>query len=343
MSEPILLKRHQIDDTAWNALIDEARHSVVYAYTWYLDCISPHWQALVVVDSGELLVDHSLPSDFQGTSASKYRIVMPLPVRKKWGMDVVQQPLFCQYLGLFSKYEVSETDLVGFLHSLSRHFPYISVYDFHPAHTYLLRKVLPDYSDFDVQEKTTHWLNLEKNYPELADGYSADRKKNLKKSRKQGWECVESDDLEPLISLFQENHAARIENVQASAYALLRTLTYLLQTKGIGTIYYARRQGTLHAGVLILENQEMGIYIFNAADEVGRRGNARSFLLDRYFEQQAGRMKIFDFESPEVESIAQFYHSFGAEKQTFISIKKNKLPFPFRQLQAWRKAWLTAT
>ena len=348
MSEPILLQRHQIDDTAWNALIDEARHSVVYAYTWYLDCVSPGWQALVLVESGELIVDSALASDPTGTSSSNhslvdYNLVMPLPVRKKWGMNVIQQPLFCQYLGLFSKNEISESDLLRFLHSLNLHFPYISVYDFHPSHTYLLRSVLPACPDFEVQEKTTHWLNLEKTYPELALDYSADRRKNLARSKKYGWECVQSTDLEPLISLFQENHASRIGNVQASAYTLLRKLTLLLQKKGIACVYYARRQGILHAGIMVLERNETGIYIFNAADEAGRRGNARSFLLDRYFQKKAGRLKIFDFESPEVESIAQFYYSFGAGKQPFISIKKNKLPFPLRQLQAWRKAWLTAT
>ncbi len=343
MNEPILLKRHQIDDDAWNTLIGTSLHSVVYANSWYLDCVSPHWQALVLVDSGEWIVDNALASGHPGTPAFVYKIVMPLPVRNKWGMSVVQQPLFCQYLGLFSREEISEKELVLFLHSLGHHFPYISVYDFHPAHTCLLRRVLPGYADFEEQEKATHWLDLEKSYVDLARNYTTDRTNNLKKSRKHGWEVVESRDIEPLILLFQQNHAAQIENVQESAYVLLRNLTHLLQEKKVATIHYARRQGTLHAGIMVLENGGMGIYIFNAADAVGRKGNARTFLLDRYFQKSAEHVKTFDFESPEVESIAQFYKSFGAEKRVFFSIKKNKLPFPFRQLQAWRKAWLTAT
>ncbi len=216
MNEPILLKRHQIDDDAWNTLIDKSLHSVVYAKSWYLDCVSPHWQALVLVDS-------ALASDHSGTSAFEYRIVMPLPVRKKWGMSVVQQPLFCQYLGLFSKEEISKKELVQFLHSLTRHFSYISVYDFHPAHTCLLRKVLPGYADFELKEKATHWLDLEKPYVELARNYTTDRTKNLKKSRKYDWEVLESHDIEPLILLFQQNHAAQIQGIQESAYELLRT------------------------------------------------------------------------------------------------------------------------
>lgn len=335
MNELILLKRPQIDDRAWNALIDEARHSVVYAYTWYLDCVSPDWQALVFVDSAL--------SVGQRTSSFNYRMVMPLPVRRKWGMGVVQQPLFCQYLGIFSKVEVSEDDLARFLESINRHFSYISVYDFHPAHTCLLRKLVPACADFESQEKATHWLNLEKSHAELAGEYTADRTKNIKKSRKHEWDWIESQDIEPLIILFQENHAAQIQGVQESAYVLLRNLAQNLLEKRIATIRYASRHGTIHAGVMILESQRMGIYIFNAADAIGRKGNARTFLLDCYFQKAAGQLKTFDFESPEVESIAQFYESFGAERQKFISIKKNKLPFPLRQLQDWRKRWLTST
>lgn len=264
---------------------------------------------------------------------------MPLPVRKKWGMSVVQQPLFCQYLGLFSKEEISKKELVQFLHSLTRHFPYISVYDFHPAHTCLLRKVLPGYTDFELKEKATHWLDLEKPYVELARNYTTDRTKNLKKARKYGWEVLESHDIEPLILLFQQNHAAQIQGIQESAYELLRNLVKITLDKNVATIHYALREGTLHAGIMILENSGMGIYIFNAADAAGRHGNARTFLLDRYLQKSATHLKSFDFESPEVESIAQFYQTFGAERQAFLSVKKNKLPFPFRQLQEFRKSF----
>lgn len=343
MIEPILLKRHQIDDQAWNMLIDEARHSVVYAYTWYLDCVSPQWQALVLVESGESIAKGTLTSDQAGTFPFEYSIVMPLPIRKKWGLSVVQQPLYCQYLGMFSKEEVSEVEMARFLKSLNRHFAYISVYDFHPRYTSMLRKLLSSYADFESQEKATHWLNLKKPYAEIANGYTNDRVKNLKKSRKYNWEWADSDDIEPLIQLFKDNHETQIQNVQESAYVLLRHLTQILLDKNVASIQYAYRQGTLHAGVMILESTGMGIYIFNAADAIGRKGNARTFLLDRYFQQSAGQLKIFDFESPEVESIAQFYESFGTELQSFIAIKKNKLPFPFRQLQNWRKGWLKAT
>lgn len=321
MPPPTLLHRHQIDDQAWNALIDHSAHPVIYAYTWYLDCVSPDWNALV------------------WPSAQNFEIVMPLPVKRKWGLRVVQQPLFCQYLGLFSPKEISEEAMVVFLESLSRYFAYISAYDFHPRHTPLLRKLLSVHSEFEINEKVAQWLRLEKPYAEVASRYNSDRRKNLKKARKYDWECFESQDVEPLILLFRQNHAYKIQNVKEGAYSLLCNLADAVLKKKVGSIRYASLHGEIRAGVMILKQNGMGIYIFNAADTVGRKGNARTFLLDLYFRETARQLQIFDFESPEVKSIAEFYESFGAEKRVFISIKKNKLPFPLRQLQEFRK-WL---
>ncbi len=252
-------------------------------------------------------------------------------------MSVVQQPLFCQYLGLFSQKEVSKEAMALFLENLSCHFAYISVYNFHPWHTPLLRKLLAARSEFETNEKATHWLKMENPYAEVASHYKDDRTKNSRKSKKYNWDCLESQDIEPMISLFQKNHASKIQNLKESAYVQLRSLTNIVLEKTAGTIWYASLRGEIHAGIMILEKDGMSIYIFNAADAVGRKGNARTFLLDQYFRQAAGRLGTFDFESPEVESIAAFYESFGAERQVFISVKKNELPFPLRQLQEFRK------
>ena len=319
MEAPTLLHRPQIDDEAWNDLIDKSLNSVIYAQAWYLDCVSPDWQALV------------------WPSARNYEIVMPLPVVRKWGMNVVQQPLFCQYLGLFSEKALSEPEIAAFLEALGGYFRYVSVYSFHPRHSAILGKVLSSNPDFEFLEKSTHWLILESTYESVAKKYRSDRMKNLKKSKKHRWEIIESQDVEPLIKLFQENHADQIQNVKESAYTLLRNLAKVVFEKNKGRIRYALQNGDIQAGVMILENNGMGIYIFNAANEPGRTGNARTFMLDQYFQQKAGQLKVFDFESPEVASIASFYESFGAEKQEFIAIKRNKLPFPLRQLQEFRK------
>ena len=95
----------------------------------------------------------------------------------------------------------------------------------------------------------------------------------------------------------------------------------------------------IHAGILLTHYRGRTIYLFNAADKEGRNGNARAVMLDDYFRENAATMSVFDFESPQKTSIVDYYAGFGAVAMPFYSMKRNALPFPFRQMQKLRK-WL---
>ena len=326
MADPVLLTRHQINDTHWNALLDVSPHPVIYAYSWYLDVVSPHWQALVVA------------------SPNGYDMVMPLPVLKKWGFEVIQQPFFCQFLGIYSRSEVSPTATEAFINQLNRHFRYISTFAFHPENTTALTAVLLRQNDIASQKQFTHWLELENKNGKIEQVYTQDRKTNLRKAGNYPWKLISSEDAEPLIRLFRQHHEQQIQGgVADSAYAILRRIDRELASRKARRILYAELDEEIHAGIMVLEWRGVGIYIFNAANAKGRNGNARTWLLHRHFVEKGGSLRYFDFETPPLASIAQFYASFGAQERAFYTIQKNKLPFPFRQLQNWRKRLLTST
>jgi hypothetical protein len=73
-------------------------NGIVYAYSWYLDIVSPGWDALVKDD---------------------YKSVMPLTWRKKYGIKYLYQPFFTQQLGVFSsdKSECRSGGRISFSHS----------------------------------------------------------------------------------------------------------------------------------------------------------------------------------------------------------------------------------
>jgi len=77
--------------------------------------------------------------------------------------------------------------------------------------------------------------------------------------------------------------------------------------------------------MLLATSNGRAIYLFNAASETGRRGNARTVLLDQYIQAHAGQPIVFDFESPEKPSIAAFYRSFGAREESYFSLRWNRL------------------
>jgi len=317
--EPVLLSREQIDAQTWDNHIHNSQQCVIYALSWYLDIVCEQWEALV------------------WPSAEDFSIAMPLPVRRKLGIRVLYQPLFCQYSGIFSKHELQAEQCEAFLQVLAARFYYISNYTFSPENYPVMDSLC--LKSFELQVFQTHWLHFAQPYPALYAAYSKDRRKNLKRSRGIDWEFVESEDLGPLIALFAENHAAGIGSIKADAYQVLRRLGERCIQNGCGRLWYAYARSRIGAGMLLAQYHGRVIYLFNAADHAGRKGNARAVMLDSYFRENTATKSVFDFESPQKESIAGYYAGFGAVATPFYCIKRNALPFPFRQIQGLRK-WL---
>ncbi len=299
---PTLLRRSQLDTRAWDDCVASASHPLLYGYSWYLDAVLPapnwQWQALVQLDT-------------QG----RYTAVMPIPLRRKAGRWVVHQPLFCPFLDVFSR--DAQLDPTPFVGAVVQQFRYGSR---------LALRVQPTLATLTVQTRTTHVLDLSVGYAQLLTNYTPDRRLNRQRAHRQPWQLIDSTDPEPLLTLFRQHHAHTIDGGVADwAYALLRQLLVELHKRGLATLQYAQLNGQTEAGMLLATSNGRAIYLFNAASETGRRGNARTLLLDRYIQAQAGQPLIFDFESPEKPSIAGFYRSFGAREEPYFSLHWNRL------------------
>lgn len=76
------LRRDQVDTERWDRCIDKAPNGLIYGYSFYLDHLAPGWSALVLGD---------------------YEAVMPLPLRKKWGLSYIYKPGAIASLGVFGQ------------------------------------------------------------------------------------------------------------------------------------------------------------------------------------------------------------------------------------------------
>ena len=215
---------------------------------------------------------------------------------------------------------------------MQQHFRYGPTFRIHLPHG----KPLP----FDgVDSVSTQVLNLSSGYNALYRGNSHDRRQNLKRALAANWTIVESADPEPLITLFHENHAAGIDGGVANwAYDILRNLVAELSKRKLITLRYACQNGHIDAGALFVYEGNRIIYLFNAASEIGRRGNARTVLIDQLIREKAGRDVIFDFESPEKSSIRQFYQSFGTVEEPFYALRWNRLSLVENLLRVCRRS-----
>lgn len=310
----LLLHRSQLNSDQWDDFVGASPQRILYAYSWYLDTVSPDWQALVLIEKDQ------------------WQAIMPLPCRRKWGMNVVQQPFFCQFLGVFTTPSFEFQEAVRLLlDKLPFSFRYISIY------TGRFGQPISYPKGMKIINADNFILSLRPPYALLFKNYTHDRKTNLLRAQKFGWKSQQSTDIEPLITLFQENHAGQIQGgVSANAYRLLQKVVAALQQKKALRLVYALKDGQIEAGALFTIFDDRIIYLFNAASATGRKGNARTWLIDQMIQEYAQTNFIFDFESPEISSISTFYQSFGAEKEAYTLLTYNNLPFPLKQIQEWR-------
>ncbi|WP_138989420.1 GNAT family N-acetyltransferase [Larkinella sp. C7] len=312
-----LLSRQHIDDAAYDRCVALSPQRLVYAFSWYLDVVSPGWELLVEGD---------------------YERVMPLPVRNRYGVKSVIQPLFCHQLGVFSARETPDAAVLSrFLDALQHHIRYTPSYQLHAANA-------PALAGESVQliPMTNHVLHLQKPYAALAKRYSKGQKYNLKHGLQQEWTFVDTSDIQPLIDLFRKYNTAGIGRVAPQAYDQLRQLVAVLQNRQQVTIRVAMQNGRIEAGCLLVTDVNRIIHLFCAASPEGRRGNARTVILDQFIREYAGQPLCFDFESPEVESLAAFNRGFGAESEPYVRLVSNQLPDSVRFLHRL-KQWLQQT
>src|SRR6185295_10985608 len=101
------LPHHRIDKEKWDACISGSCNPIVYAYSWYLDAVSPGWEALVEDD---------------------YCSVFPLTAKKKLGLNYLSQPYFTQQLGVFSERIFSSGEILAFIQTIPRKFITINIH-----------------------------------------------------------------------------------------------------------------------------------------------------------------------------------------------------------------------
>lgn len=305
----------EIDKGKWDKCITQSSQGLVYALSFYLDIVSPNWNA--IIEENE----------------SNYLAVMPLTEKSKYGITFLHQPLFCQQLGIFSEEKKNSNEKTSnFLTFILEKYKFVSHYHFNsnsPKGKYTFSFYLSSEKTTYFELRHTHHLSLAVPYSSIYKNYSADRKLNLKRATRANLQIIESKDIEPLIDMFEKDIAHKIVGgVAPNVYDLLRKLYQELQTRKLCKLLYTRNEhGQVGAGGLFVFYQNQIIYLFNAAYTTHRKENGRTLLIDYILKKYANSSYTFDFESPEIEKINYFYESFGAHAVPYSVIHYNHLPY----------------
>jgi hypothetical protein len=293
-------KHYEIDRDRWDECIRKSYNGIIYAYSWYLDIVSPQWEALM---EGE------------------YESVMPLTPGKKMGIGYLFPPFFSQQLGVFSVKRLTAESVLGFLKAIPAQFSYweINLNTFNNVAG----------KDFEFRPNLTHELDLIDTHDKLAKGYAENTKRNLKKAAGFGLKVISNPSREAIITLFRSGRGSDIKNLQETQYDMFRRLLQALDARGrLHARGVTDEKGNLLAGAFFVDSNGKVIFLFSGLSEEGKEKGAMYFLIDSFIRENAQKNLVLDFEGSNDPGLARFYRGFGAKECVYLQARCNRLPWP---------------
>jgi hypothetical protein len=297
------LKHKEIDKDRWDEAVGRAVNRRVYGFSWYLDLVSPGWEAL---------------------ADEEYRSLFPLTHRRKAGIRYLYQPFFTQQLGLFSSAHLTAELLDQFLSAIPATFSFIEI------HLNAMNR--PDPSKYDVTSRLNHELDLINSYEKLVSGYSQNTRRNIVKALESGVTIGRKVTTDELIGLFRENFGKKEGVLRFGDYVTLQKLLDHARENDLGHITGAfGRDGSLSAAAFFLKDQSRIYYLFAASAPEARENGAMFLLVDHFIREHAMKPFTLDFEGGNDPGVARFYKSFGATETHYPLLRMNRLSWPVRQ------------
>ena len=290
------LKNNEIDKVLWDQCISQADFPMADNMSWYLDIVSPGWSALVLDD---------------------YKVVMPLPVRRKLGIAYVYRPLFVQQLGLSGK-NISQELLTDFLHAIPVEIKLADIFLNESNH-------IPS-EEYKWKENKNFILDIGQAYEQIERGYNRNCRRNMKKAVSAGLRFCPSISIDDFAGLLleqiteQKGSFSKKERIQ-----FLALLGEILNREAGELVGIQNEQGELQAaGFYVFSFNRLLFKVCGSSPE-GKENQAMYILIDEQIKRHAGKFRWYDFQGSNIEGIAYFNSTFGALPGVYYSLHINRM------------------
>jgi Acetyltransferase (GNAT) domain len=290
------LTHRQIDLSKWDDCIRQSPNGLIYAYSFYLDQMAVHWDALVLDD---------------------YAAVMPLTWNRKYGINYLYQPFLTAQLGVFGK-KITEALVDDLIRSIPSSFRLIEI-------SLNSGNVVSVPTGFSIH-RSNYVLDLNKPYDHLYKNYRENIQRNIKKAFQLGCIVKKDFDVEEVITLALQQMSSygkeSGDNVER-----FRKLYKHLHDQRMATTYGIMLNNELLASCVFFFSNNRAYYILVGNHPNGKTIGASHALIDAFIKDHAGKQMILDFEGSDIRNLAFFYSSFGARHEIYPALKINRLPF----------------
>jgi hypothetical protein len=300
------LHYNQIDKQKWDSTIADSPNGLVYALSWYLDIVSPNWDAFVADD---------------------YEMIMPLLSKTKFGNRILYQPIFTHQLGAFSKNQIAENSIDLFISEAIKQYKFIDI---------KLNNQNPAPQQKLYYQRQTQTLDLNKSYSEIALNYNRSLKSNLAKSKKAEFVFAECNKPDILIRTMREMYNRKnIEGIKDNDFKNLSKIIDYSIGAGIGKMYCANFEDQVCSVMFVLTWQNRA-YTFYGTSALGREKRSLVALMDHFIQENAGKKLILDFCGSNIPGVADWNLGFGAQNHTYYGVHLNNLPLWIKRIKSLR-------
>ena len=295
------LRHVDIDVRKWNTCINRSFNATIYAYSWFLDLFSEHWDALVEDD---------------------YHSVMPLFTKRILGRRIIYTPKAIRELGIFSRDPVPSEKTTQFLTSIPRRF-----FHFH----ILLNKYNPLEAHWSGNRLVHFSLDLIRPYHKIVENFDVELRRRLNRSVARQQIFIKGLSPNDLINFIRTRRIPVDHFIRNNHFRILRSLIASLIRNGTGELVgvYDRHNNLSSAAVFAWINYRI-ILLFMAVDPRQAEETPHLFLIDRIIDRYAETNSILSFEFLNNDLTAEIIRGFGAGESSLMEVTSGKIPFYLR-------------
>jgi hypothetical protein len=286
------LRRHEIDTERWDACVAAAPNGRLYGTTAFLDRMADAWDGIVMDD---------------------YRAVLPLPRRRKFGLDYLCPMPFSGPLAVYGKAPLTQ-DTLDFLRQVPAR------YRLWDLNLEVHGRELP----WPTIARTNHVLPLDSPYTTLAANYRDSLRRTLAQEPPANEHLRVGISFDSLME--DALRTGAMTGTRPVDRARLKGLYDDLRLRERAFTLAWMQEGRTVAGALFFRSPGRTYYIAAWSGPEGRRCSAAARLLDAVIQEYAGQDGVLDFEGSDLPGPAFFFEGFGATKTTYRLLQRRRFP-----------------
>ncbi len=253
------LRSNEIDFSAWNKCIENAINGSIFAYTWYLEIVSPKWEALVEDD---------------------YKSVMPILSTKFFGFKIFTQSKFVYFSGIYSNLLIDKHLTERFLSKLPKELTNININ---------LNKYnrIDESNSIVAGKKNIFELDIIRKYTFLRNQYHPWLEKTLQKIEKNNINIISGIQSNELVNLHLKNSKYSFFSLKESEIKKFRLLTSITLRNNTGEIIGAYSNNVLQAAAVFVSSHNNVHLLFYAQTRNGFKSKLLYSIVDFFIKKHA--------------------------------------------------------